>query len=47
MVKKDLPPILKMPDEKPPINCPHCFSQISHVEVVEERHGDYEHRRGD
>ncbi|MFZ2411568.1 MAG: hypothetical protein WAW23_08365 [Candidatus Methanoperedens sp.] len=25
--------------EKPTIDCPHCFAQISHVEVVEERHG--------
>lgn len=39
MVKKDLPPILKRSGEKPTIHCPHCFAQISHVEVAEERHG--------
>lgn len=25
--------------EKPTIACPHCFAQIDHVEVTEERHG--------
>jgi hypothetical protein len=39
MVEKDLPTILKGSDEKPTIHCPHCFAQISHVDVVEERHG--------
>jgi hypothetical protein len=39
MIKKDIPPILKGSGEKPTIHCPHCFVQISHVEVVEERHG--------
>ncbi|MGB8218665.1 MAG: hypothetical protein WCE94_15310 [Candidatus Methanoperedens sp.] len=29
----------KVADEKPTIDCPHCFAQISHVEVTEERHG--------
>jgi len=39
MVKKNLPIILKGSGEKPTIDCPHCFAHISHVEVVEERHG--------
>jgi hypothetical protein len=39
MVKKNLPPIPKGSGDKPTIYCPHCFAQISHVEVVEERHG--------
>jgi|GEM_PF-1263741 len=39
MVKKDPPPILKVIGERPTIDCPHCFAQISHVEVTEERHG--------
>jgi hypothetical protein len=39
MVKKDILPILKGSGEKPTIDCLHCFAQISHVEVVEERHG--------
>ena len=39
MAKKDLPPILKESGEKPTIDCPHCFAHISHVEVIEERHG--------
>jgi hypothetical protein len=39
MVKKDIPPILKGSGEKPTIDCLHCFAQISHVEVVEGRHG--------
>jgi len=39
MVKKNLPIILKGSGEKPTIDCPHCFAQISHVEVTEERHG--------
>lgn len=38
MVKKDLLPFLKESGEKPIVDCPHCFAQISHVEVVEERH---------
>lgn len=38
MVKKDLPSIPKRSGEKPTIHCPHCFAQISYVEVVEERH---------
>ncbi len=29
----------KAADEKPTIVCPHCFAQISHVEVTEEKHG--------
>jgi hypothetical protein len=28
-----------MANEKPTIHCPHCFAQISHAEVVEERQG--------
>lgn len=28
-----------MAGEKPTIDCPHCFAYISHVEVIEERHG--------
>lgn len=39
MFKKDLPPILKGSVEKPTIHCPHCFAHISHVEIIEERHG--------
>jgi hypothetical protein len=38
MVKKDLPPIIKGSGEKPTIHCSHCFAQISHVEIAEERH---------
>ncbi len=29
----------KVATEKPTIDCPHCFAQINHVEVIEERHG--------
>jgi hypothetical protein len=39
MVKKDLPSILKGSGEKPTIECPHCHAHISHVEVIEDRHG--------
>ncbi len=39
MVNKDVPPIIKGSGEKATIDCPHCFAQISHVEVMEERHG--------
>lgn len=39
MVKKDIPLIFKGLGEKPTIDCPHYFTQISHVEIVEERHG--------
>ena len=39
MVEKDLTPILKGSVEKPTIHCPHCFAHISHVEIIEERHG--------
>ncbi len=39
MVKKDIPPILKGSGGKPTIDCPHCFAQISHVEITEEQLG--------
>jgi len=39
MVKKNLPIILKGAGKKSTIDCPHCFAHISHVEVMEERHG--------
>jgi len=39
MVELDMPPVIKGSGEKPTIDCPHCFTQISHIEVLEERHG--------